>query len=108
MNGARDRPARPLSKREIEVVHLLTDGLSDEEIAARLHVSRGTKGPRGQGPSQALSPLANTPSRSPRCATPSCRCAHPRKRGSVDRHKYAFRPIAPLGQGHQSPAGQSH
>jgi DNA-binding NarL/FixJ family response regulator len=32
----------PLSKREVEVVHLVVEGLSDEQIAGRLHISRGT------------------------------------------------------------------
>jgi DNA-binding NarL/FixJ family response regulator len=35
-------PPKPLTKREVEVIHLLVEGLSNEEIAQRLHVSRGT------------------------------------------------------------------
>jgi DNA-binding NarL/FixJ family response regulator len=31
-----------LSKRELEVLHLIADGLTDQEIAAKLVVSTGT------------------------------------------------------------------
>lgn len=40
--GSFDYDSKGISERELEIIHLIADGLSNKEIASRLFLSEGT------------------------------------------------------------------